>query len=66
MTRTGRTFVCSICGAEGRGWDNNAWPINMGRCCHDCNFGRVLPARIELMRKDEVNAALVGKESHDD
>jgi hypothetical protein len=59
---TGRSFICSICGAAGHGWDNNAWPINMGRCCHDCNFRHVLPARIALMRKEEAARALAGKE----
>lgn len=44
--------ICSICKLEiqpdANGWDgtNNAYPINDGRCCHDCNRAEVVPARI--------------------
>jgi hypothetical protein len=41
-----RTFVCSICQQEFKGWANNAWPVNAGRCCNTCNWTIVLPARI--------------------
>ena len=43
---------CSICKKEivkePNGWDsgNNAWPINDGRCCNDCNLTKVIPARL--------------------
>ncbi len=32
-------------------WDkgHNAWPINDGRCCSDCNTLDVIPARLEEM-----------------
>jgi hypothetical protein len=29
--------ICSICGNSYEGFGNNAWPINDGRCCDDCN-----------------------------
>jgi hypothetical protein len=50
---------CSICGKEIEAimkdgevlWDegNNAWPVNEGRCCNECNRTVVLPAREKLM-----------------
>jgi hypothetical protein len=44
-----REFVCSICHARGWGWDNEAWPINLGRCCEYCNWAIVLPERIRRL-----------------
>ena len=32
---------------------NNAWPINNGRCCDDCNEYVVIPARINQIRQGE-------------
>ena len=49
------TFKCSICRAPSKGFGNNAWPINEGRCCDSCN-GMVIVARIndlERWRKDD-------------
>lgn len=47
---------CSICKEEipsRGGWDqgNNAEPVNDGRCCDDCDWNVVIPARIAEMRK---------------
>jgi len=39
--------TCSICEKNFTGWDNNARPINDGRCCNECNEKHVIPARIE-------------------
>lgn len=44
-------LICSICDQPipTRGdWagGNNAWPINDGRCCYECNDNVVLPARM--------------------
>ena len=44
-------MICSICNEEiqAKGnWvlGNNADPINDGRCCDDCNWGVVIPARL--------------------
>ena len=46
---------CSICFNEipkiGN-WDsgNNAYPINYGRCCSDCDNMIVIPARITILQ----------------
>ena len=38
---------CCICGKEFRGYGNNPWPVmEEGRCCDECNFDTVLPARL--------------------
>ena len=33
------------------GWDkgNNAWPVNDGRCCDDCDASVVIPARLRAI-----------------
>jgi hypothetical protein len=31
------------------GFGNNAYPVNDGRCCDDCNSTTVIPARIRAM-----------------
>ncbi len=55
-------LYCSICGHEiktnSKGWSfgNNAYPINNGRCCDNCNYKIVLPRRIydnTLKRRDK-------------
>lgn len=44
-------FTCSICGREVEGeYSHNAWPINDGRCCIECNALKVMPARIKGVR----------------
>lgn len=44
--------VCSICGQIMVGaFGNNAYPINDGICCNNCNYTVVIPARIELANK---------------
>jgi hypothetical protein len=45
---------CSICRQEippYHGWRHgcSAWPINLGRCCHDCDQKVVLPERIRRL-----------------
>lgn len=43
---------CSLCNGPievtSTGWSkgNDAWPVVDGRCCNDCNFMVVIPARI--------------------
>ena len=52
MSGEDRTYICSICGKVKKGWGNNSCPITFGeddRCCDDCNFHRVIPARLEQM-----------------
>jgi len=41
--------TCSICQNEYIGWGNNAWPVNDGRCCDDCNGLHVLPERLHRL-----------------
>ena len=41
-------MTCSICGKEIEGFGNNAWPINEGICCDECNSKQVVPLRIFL------------------
>jgi hypothetical protein len=41
--------VCSICKKPYTGFDNNADPVNDGRCCDRCNESVVVPARIRLL-----------------
>jgi hypothetical protein len=38
--------VCSICGGAIVGFGNDAWPVNDGRCCDQCNVERVISARL--------------------
>lgn len=46
MTDDKPTLICSICQRTYVGWGNNAWPMNAGRCCDDCNSFIVIPARM--------------------
>jgi hypothetical protein len=38
--------VCSICQKSFGEYGNNAQPVNSGRCCDECNWHVVLPARL--------------------
>lgn len=47
-------MLCSICFNEIKpvgSWTegNNAEPVNMGRCCNDCDSYVVIPARLKMM-----------------
>lgn len=47
---------CSICGKIIVGeFGNNAQPVNNGRCCNNCNYSIVIPARIRLANRLENN-----------
>ena len=54
--------ICSICGKEYRGYGNNAEPVNSGRCCNECNILIVLPARMNLLVADTLDATNVASE----
>ena len=44
--------ICCICGKEFEGWGNNPWPIKPeGKCCDECNFTVVVPARMESLKE---------------
>jgi len=51
---------CCLCGREFDGYGNSAWPVRPeGRCCDECNFNKVLPARMDALfpeRKKEKGA----------
>lgn len=41
-------MICCICGNKIKGYGNNPYPVNNnGRCCDDCNWAVVLPARLK-------------------
>ena len=47
-------MLCSICFGEIKpvgSWTegNNAEPVNMGRCCNECDTYVVIPARMRMM-----------------
>lgn len=45
-------FVCCICGKKFTGFGNNPFPVNKeaeARCCDDCNYTVVVPARLEVI-----------------
>jgi hypothetical protein len=47
-TQLDQPKICSICFLPFIEWGNNAQPVNDGRCCNDCNWNVVLPARLAL------------------
>jgi hypothetical protein len=48
-------FVCSICRATvEHGYSHNARPVNAGRCCSECNYDHVIPARMHFLLHGEV------------
>ena len=45
-------ITCVICGHRPNDvWGYNAQPFAEGRCCHDCNYYKVLPLRVEQIRR---------------
>ena len=39
--------ICCICGKKFEGYGNNPTPVKEdGVCCDECNFGKVIPARL--------------------
>ena len=44
-----KTQKCSICGKSYKGYGNNAFPIDWGRCCNECNDKFVIPLRILMI-----------------
>ena len=54
-------YICCICGKEFEGYGNNPWPIGWDiyseedRCCDECNFTEVIPARIAYLKNNEKN-----------
>lgn len=48
---------CVICSVNIEDYGHNPEPINEGegRCCEDCNFSYVIPARMLMIRKNTLN-----------
>jgi len=46
-----KEYVCSICNEKFEPIGHNAQPINDGRCCTKCNYGVVIPARVQAMNE---------------
>jgi len=47
-----KTQTCILCGEDFTGYGHNPAPLHPyseGKCCDDCNYTQVLPARIELL-----------------
>jgi hypothetical protein len=40
--------TCSICQRPFEEYGNAAWPVNDGRCCNECDWVVVVPARMRL------------------
>ena len=57
VTHKGEDYwSCSICGNFFSGYGNNPDPVTSGEddeCCNDCNYSKVLPARIELLKQEQ-------------
>lgn len=49
-------LICTICerpieeDPPGWAYGHNAQPVNAGRCCSDCNYMFVIPARVQQLR----------------
>ena len=54
-----KNITCCICGDNNVPiiFANNAWPVQDGLCCYDCNAWEVIPARVELMYEHVDNEA---------
>jgi len=46
-------YTCVICGEKQEGYSNNAQPVARGKCCDKCNLIKVIPARIEELRRKQ-------------
>ncbi len=44
---------CCICGSELRKRGHDPYPVtSYGRCCDACNWGVVIPRRVELSKQE--------------
>jgi len=52
-----KKFKCSLCGEESVGFGNNPEPLApyKQRCCDDCNWTRVVPARLSIVYAPSAN-----------
>ena len=51
VTHKGHDYwSCCLCGEFFEGFGNNPYPISIkddDECCDDCNWGKVIPARVK-------------------
>jgi len=48
-------YYCVLCGEGIEDWGNNPEPVSsVGRCCDDCNWNEVIPARLGLLNKEKI------------
>lgn len=45
--------TCGICLKKYDGWGNNPYPVNVERCCDDCNTKFVIPMRFRCACSSE-------------
>jgi len=48
-------YTCCLCGKTYIGWSNNPYPLSTkegDECCNECNYTKVIPARMEQMIKE--------------
>ena len=50
---------CVLCGKVFEGFGNNPQPLADGKCCDSCNFLKVIPARLEIVRRNK-NGSNIG------
>ena len=47
---------CCLCRQRFRGYGNNPWPVLQdGKACEECNVKIVLTARVQAVRKEEID-----------
>lgn len=47
---------CVICNGSYKGHGHNAQPVKDGRCCTDCNWMTVIPARVSAFQEQKLKA----------
>lgn len=49
------THTYCICGKKFKGHGNSPSPVkDEGRCCDDCNFNAVIPARMDMLFPERI------------
>ena len=53
--QSNNSYRCCLCHAYFTGYGNDPFPVkSKGRCCDLCNFTKVIPARINAIKGQEV------------
>lgn len=57
MSKATKSYACVICGAKNTGYGNNPAPLaTEGKCCDNCNWSKVIPARLQLFSSSPAQA----------